>query len=98
MKRPLTPNPNLKLARAANRLAVHGGLGRVGADLLRQINRVLFSFDISVGAQMDQSCNFYRAGLGCVIHADAVVGPDCVVAGAPAKIIKRRERNRENID
>lgn len=78
MAKSQTPNPNLKLARAANRCAAHGKLGSVASAVLRQLNRVLFSCDISVGAQIDPTCNFYHAGLGCVIHADAVVGPECI--------------------
>ena len=72
-----TPNPNLKLACAANTMARYGKLGRIVAAILRQLNRVLFSCDISVGASIDPSCSFYHSGLGCVIHSNAVVGEEC---------------------
>lgn len=78
MKRKTTPNPNLKLALSANTLAGHGRIGWMLANILRQLNRILFSCDISIGAQIDPSCSFYHAGLGCVIHANAVVGPGCI--------------------
>lgn len=73
-----TPNPNLKLALAANFLSRFGMSGRFFANALRQLNRVLFSCDISIGARIDPSCSFYHSGLGCVIHADAVVGAECI--------------------
>lgn len=76
-----TPNPNLRLALRANALAGHGKIGRILAKVLRQLNRILFSCDISIGAQIDPSCSFYHAGLGCVIHANAVVGPGCIFSG-----------------
>lgn len=78
MKSNGTPNPNLGLALRANALAGHGKIGRILAKVLRQLNRILFSCDISIGAQIDPSCSFYHAGLGCVIHANAVVGPGCI--------------------
>lgn len=68
---------NLKLALAANRMNEHGRLGHVVAFILRQLNRILFSCDIGLGASIDPSCNFHHCGLGCVIHSDAVVGRDC---------------------
>ena len=77
MKSKGTPNPNLRLALRSNALAGHGKIGLILAKVLRQLNRILFSCDISIGAQIDPSCSFYHAGLGCVIHASAVVGPGC---------------------
>lgn len=68
---------NLKLALLANRVAGHGKPGRLAAALLHQMGRVLFSCDIGVGARIDPSCEFNHLGLGCVIHAGAVVGRDC---------------------
>lgn len=68
---------NLKIALLANRFNKHGRIGRLAAFVLRQMNRVLFCCDIGIGAQIDSSCIFHHSGLGCVIHADAVVGRDC---------------------
>ena len=68
---------NLTIALAANKLNRHGRIGHMAAFILRQINRVLFSCDIGIGAQIDPSCIFHHSGLGCVIHSDAVVGKNC---------------------
>lgn len=68
---------NLKIALLANRLNAHGPVGHVLAFALRQVNRVLFCCDIGIGADIDPSRVFHHSGLGCVIHADAVVGKDC---------------------
>lgn len=68
---------NLRIALLANKANGHGKIGRVAASLLRQLNRVLFSCDIGIGAQIDPSCTFYHCGLGCVIHEKAVVGKNC---------------------
>lgn len=68
---------NLKIALLANRLNARGPVGHVLAFTLRQVNRVLFCCDIGIGADIDPSCVFHHSGLGCVIHANAVVGPGC---------------------
>lgn len=68
---------NLKIALLANRMNAHGPVGHVLAFALRQVNRVLFCCDIGIGADIDPTCVFHHSGLGCVIHAKAVVGPGC---------------------
>lgn len=68
---------NLRLALLANKLDPYGPIGHLLAFGLRQVNRVLFCCDIGIGADIDPSCVFHHSGLGCVIHANAVVGPGC---------------------
>lgn len=68
---------NLKIALLANKANTHGRIGHGFAFLLRQLNRVLFSCDIGLGAQIDPTCTFHHCGLGCVIHEKAVVGKNC---------------------
>lgn len=68
----------LRGALTAGRWAERGSLGRKLAKLFWLKNRVLYACDIRPGAKIDPTCEFYHSGLGCVIHAKAVVGPRCV--------------------
>ena len=77
--KPVRNTANLKLALAANKAANRGQIGRTFALLLHQLGRVLFSCDIGIGAKIDDSCEFYHLGLGCVIHPDAVIGKRCKI-------------------
>ena len=70
---------NLRIALAANNAARYGKIGRYIAFILKQANRVLFCCDISIGARIDPSVSFYHSGLGCAIHADAVIGANCTI-------------------
>lgn len=66
-----TSNPNLKLALVANNLSRLGMPGRFFANILRQLNRVLFSCDISIGARIDPSCIlFQHVTLGAAWHGN----------------------------
>lgn len=70
---------NLVIHQAAHAASVHGVVGRVVANLLRQTNRILFGCDIGIGANIDDSVQFFHCGLGCVIHSDVVLGRGCKV-------------------
>jgi serine acetyltransferase len=49
------------------------------AQMLKNINRIIYACDIGIGCYIPKSCKFPHSGLGYVIHANAILGENVVI-------------------
>ena len=63
----------------ARKLAQHGKIGGVLARLIKLKNRVIYSCDIGITAQIPDDCVFHHSGLGVVIGNNVRMGHHCQV-------------------
>lgn len=45
------------------------------------LNYSLCSNGVSAKAEIGNNTNFFHHGIGCVVHADAIIGDNCVIFG-----------------
>lgn len=68
-----------RLWRLGNQLSKRGGIARKASRVLELVNYLICACSVSVDAEIGEGTNFYHRGIGCAIHARAVIGKDCKI-------------------
>lgn len=69
----------MRLFHGIGRSKSRGGGLHLFAKLLGYINMIVFSNAVSIEASIGESTEFKHHGIGCVVHAETVIGDNCII-------------------
>ena len=69
----------VSLARKAHECYVSGKIGNGVAQLIKNINRIIYSCDIAYQVNIPKSTQLPHQGLGVVMHPNTIIGENCTI-------------------
>ena len=69
----------VRLTRKAHKFYTYGRIGRGIAQLIKNINRVIYSCDIAYQVDIPISTKMPHQGMGVVMHPKTVIGENCII-------------------
>lgn len=68
-----------KLWRLGNKLSKRGGVARKVSRILELTNHLICACSVAIDTEIGEGTTFFHRGVGCAIHAKAVIGKDCKI-------------------